>query len=635
MVELGARLILAGLALLVSGMAGIPPFEIAWKAALAVAAYSAFGYQLELRNLKNPGISGFFAIADAFVLAMLIGASGGLHNYGFFVLAPCAYAAARHGSLSSAMAPLAAGGLLVADAIFNKPSMGMPVLAQAAGVLGVGLLLNQKRIVMTVTRELVRETPAAALVDGPEPGAFLELRENYRKVRTLYRDLLHKSRREHLTVELVEAKLGEGGTFHKRLTLKLQDLVGADTLALYTLAQCDDMMVVRAVAGKHPEALKDSSHRVNLGLAPGQVKHGLESALNSLLTDESKSRMANVLLIDRGRVVGMVALGHEHATDLEQIREEMENLAPMAAAMIREEAKRESIERRLKETELLYDIAVTSTGAEHPRNIAARVVRELGNVIEADHLEVFFFEGQDVVSVAHAGVSVTLLDAMTFTSGPGLQGWLRMGAPEVVIHDTAMDERLPYQEAIKRRMNSFCVFPLQYDDRPYGFITAGSHRAAGIDVADAATLRSIAAEMSQALGRLHEPSSGGSGLMTPREFQELVEISKSGWLVYLEPLKRDLLIDAFGRPAVEHALRKFARRMRSRLPIGGALCRRSEGDYVAFIPVGQEEFVRSWANDAAATASMIGLRTPDGSARIPLALRAKVAPLVQNVPSAS
>ena len=93
----------------------------------------------------------------------------------------------------------------------------------------------------------------------------------------------------------------------------------------------------------------------------------------------------------------------------------------------------------------------------------------------------------------------------------------------------------------------------------------------------------------------------------------------------LEPIKRNSLIENYGRPAMTHAFRQFATRIRAKLPSGGALCRKGEGGLVVFLPDANEDFAAEWANDAAATASMIGLRTPDGSARIPLPMRAKVA----------
>jgi hypothetical protein len=101
--------------------------------------------------------------------------------------------------------------------------------------------------------------------------------------------------------------------------------------------------------------------------------------------------------------------------------------------------------------------------------------------------------------------------------------------------------------------------------------------------------------------------------------------------VYLEVPGREELADTYGRPAVEHAVRRLAVRLRTELPQGATLTRRNEGDYVAYIPSSDEDYVRRWANSATALASLIALRTPDGRTRIPLALRAKTAPMDQQL----
>jgi GGDEF domain-containing protein len=117
------------------------------------------------------------------------------------------------------------------------------------------------------------------------------------------------------------------------------------------------------------------------------------------------------------------------------------------------------------------------------------------------------------------------------------------------------------------------------------------------------------------------------GMMTPKEFQRHVEGTPGGFLVYLEPLQPDELTRAFGRPAFATALRKYGARLNATLPAGGAVCRRSQGDYVVLLPPMSDDNARSWANDAAATASLIGVTTAEGSANVPLAVRAKVAAL--------
>lgn len=629
MVEFGARLILSGLIPLAAGLAGIPDFGLAWKAALAFAAYSALGYWLDLKGRKNAGIAGFIAVADAFVLALLIGSAGGLATAGFLVMLPCAFAASAFGANAAAMAPITAIWLFVANAIFNRPPMSPSLLVQAGGVLILGLAIGRARAApgaSAPTAGDLERGPLGAPEEDRSAEAHFELRENYRQVRSRYRDLELRSRREHLAVELMEAKLGGGEPFFRRLAVKLQDLIGADSVALYTLARLDEMMVVRAIAGDYPESMQNVSHRVDLQKAPGRIKHDVHKSVEALRTEQNKAHFANVLLMDRGRIIGMACVFHGHSFDLDDVRDRMEELAPMVAAMIREEDKREARERRLRETELLYDLAVTTAGAESTSSIAARVVRELGKVVDADHFGIFLIEGSELLAVAQGGLPVRLIERMRFPAGEGLQGWLDSGAQEIVITDGLNDERLPRAEAIKRRIHSYCIFPLQYGETPCGFLAAASQRAGGLDLPDLASLRTIGAELSQCLARLRERIVPGTGLVTPREFQMLIDGPMEGSLVYLEPLKKDHLIEIYGSPAIEIALRKLGRRLGSRLPYGGALCRRAEGDFVALVP-GSESYASAWANDAVATASLFGLTTPDGSAKIQLSLRAKVAPL--------
>ncbi|MFY9234377.1 MAG: GAF domain-containing protein [Fimbriimonadaceae bacterium] len=657
MVDLGARLILAGLTLLVAGLAGVPEFDVAWKVAVVVVAYAGFAYYISerpvaaggfapatesslapgrtTRRRPNSGLAGFFAIADAFAIAMLLGSGDALATAGFLVLAPCAYAAARYGSSAASMAPLASAGLLAAHAAFNRGEpMSPALLCQAGGVLVVGLLMGRRHdpskeqssegvgwLVPAAPDDLQSPTPPPT-----ETEAYLQLREHYRQVRGMFRDLEQRSRREHLLAELTEAKLGEGEPFFKRLALKVQELVGADSVAIYTLAQFDEMMVVRGVAGKYPETMQSVSHRVDLEKAPGQIKHAVEKAVEALRTEDNRAHFANVILSDRGRMAGMACVFHEHSGDLDQVRSEMEELAPMVAALIREEDKREARERRLRETELLYDLAATAAGAENAASVASRVVHELGKVVDADHFGIFLIDGAEALAVAQGGIPIRLIEKMAFPKGEGLQGWLDSGAPEVVIGDAMNDPRLPKAEAIKRRIQSYCIFPVQYREAPTGFLAAGSQRAGGLDLPDVASLRTIAAELGQALARLNERADVLGGLVTPREFQRVLATQKQGYLVYLEPLRKEQLIDAFGRPAVAHALHKCGRRIRSKLPLGGAICRRSEGDFMAYLPVATEQAAETWAN-AVSALSMLGITTPDGSAKIPLALRARVAPL--------
>jgi GGDEF domain-containing protein len=131
----------------------------------------------------------------------------------------------------------------------------------------------------------------------------------------------------------------------------------------------------------------------------------------------------------------------------------------------------------------------------------------------------------------------------------------------------------------------------------------------------------VAAELSRAFERISGAKAGG--LMTPHEFSKATA-GREGALVYLEPLRKEQMITNYGFAAYEEALRKLAHQVRAKLPEGCCLCRRDQGDYLAFLDT-TEEFARAWANEVAASASFIALTSSETAKRVPLALRAKVA----------
>lgn len=634
MVELAIRILIAGAAVVVSGLAGPNALDAGWKTALVFAAYSFLVQRLEARGLRNSGMAGFVAAADAICVAIVLGAAGRLEQFGFLVLAPCAYAAAAFGSLPTAMAPIAAASLVASYAFFTRnPNPGPAFYGQLAGVLALGLLLNHRRIIVTVDRPVVVEEPTKE--DAPEPDAFMELRESFRKLRDAYRSLEGRSRRDRLAVEMFEVRHGEDGRFFDRLAVRLRELTGSDSLILYTLAQVSDSMVVRAYAGEPPAAIRDFSITVELASAPALIRESTEEALAALTSEEDRAHLANVLLRHSGRIVGLLCLVMDDPARLDKVRQSAEELTVFASASIAEETEIRASRVRTRRAELLYDVASVTSGAETPNSLAARVVRELREVVEADHLAVSWLDGEETVLAAASGEPMRFLDCISFSKGPGLAGWLKVGAPELAMFDTAEDIRCTPKEAIKRRVRSFIALPIQFGESAYGILTAASHAAGGLDATDLESLRLVTGELCQALARITEGEARPSGFATPGEFQSAVVKTSEGWLVHLEALRRQQMVENFGKAVFDQALRGFARRVRSRLPVGGLLTQREDGDLVALLPAFEEESARSWANEAAATASFIGVPIGDSDKRVPLAFRAKVAPLSASLESES
>jgi hypothetical protein len=191
--------------------------------------------------------------------------------------------------------------------------------------------------------------------------------------------------------------------------------------------------------------------------------------------------------------------------------------------------------------------------------------------------------------------------------------------------DVRLDDRCPAHAAVKSRTGSYFVLPLVSREEPFGMLTASTRAIGGLDLDAVESFRVAGAELSRALAR-YDDRADVEGLMTPQEFQQFVA-NHSGCIVTLEPIRHQKVIETVGKSALEYAMRKFVRRVRSRLPIGGAVCRRKTGDCLAFLPGFIEESGTRWANEMAASAALIGLRSPNGATRLPLAFRARVADL--------
>lgn len=589
-------------------------------------AFAVLVALLDRRSLRNPGVSGWVAVIDAAFLAFLAARFGYLTQFGFLVLAPCAYAAARHGSNPAAMAPIASAWILVAANLTTASTPSGPLLGQALAVLVVGLLLTQARIVMTVTRPAAPEPTPQALSDGPEPIAYLELRENFRSLRDRYRELERKSRRERIATQLAEAAQGAGDSFEQRLAHRIREIVGSAGITLHTCAQFADAVVIRAASGDVPEPLKTVMFPIAKGLSEWQMRNRIEQAMMVAQEEDRRTLGATVLLKDRGLIVGALCLTDESRHRLDEAVARAEEAAPFVAALIQRELTDAQERRRLREIELLYAIATTSHGAESSANLAARVARDLDSLLNPAHLAIWFLDGDSAYSVAALGASYRLFESLDFDGLKGIPGWLASGAEEVHLFDTADDPRIDRIEALKRRVGSYALVPIDTGGSTiFGFLTIGANAAGAIDVKELESVRIVVAELAQALSRLEGAGQGPSGFATPREFQEAVARADRGSLITLEPLRLEQLIEQFGRPAVDMAFRKFVAKLRLTLPAGALLCRPSDGDWIVFLRDVDEPFARRWAAEATATASLAPLRTPDGSRRIPLGVRTKIA----------
>lgn len=629
MVELAIRIGLASALMALSGALGAPSFDLTWRLMALFSAYSFLVAQMERRGLRNAGVAGAVAVADAALIAVLLGSAGLLGSFGFVALLPAVWAFQRFQANALAIAPLVSGAVLLSANLASREGMTPAVLGQSLLSLALGLLMGSPRSVEAPVSvepdpaDLLSALPAAI---SPMPTDHLELREKFRQLKDHTQELERKTRRDRLVAQLFDVQPASPEGFPQLLAEKLAEITGAEGMSIYTPAILADAMVVRASAGTLPEAIRTAMIDTSQTLNDAQMRHKADKALRALRTEDEKQLAVSVLLKDRGKLIGMLVLSHRTVGRLDEALARAEEAAPYVAALIARADREMNQWRRLRETEVLYSISSLCVGSDSMDSAGQRVLRDLWEMLTLDHLSLIMIQGEEVRVVATKGASAQPTELLRLPRGAGLAGWIAEGAPEFAAVQTGDDARIDRNAALKSRVGSMALLPIRVGADLRGLLVASTHSPGGVDLNEVETLRLVALELGQAFARLEAGEWEAEGLVTPQEFQRLVGRSEWGHLVYLEPLRLDSLIHQFGRPAFEHGVRALARRLRPSLPPGSLLCRRSEGDFVAFLPEMIEEEARSWMNQASTLAAMTPISTPDGKVRIPLGLRGKLAP---------
>ncbi|HEY3782151.1 MAG TPA: hypothetical protein VGL56_13790 [Fimbriimonadaceae bacterium] len=630
MLELSIRLLFAGFVFMLSAWVGAPDLSIAWKLSLFVGAYAGIGHLIETRRGRIRAVTATYAICDA---ATILFVGAGLHQTQGLALCavlPAIYANRTHRLSLWATLPAVAILTLAAGAVASGGTPPIGIYFIALAMVGAAYLLKEGVNTGTqpIPEPIIIHVPkhAAAEIDAD---AFLLLRENFRKVKERYVELEKDSKKDHALAELFSCKVPSSVNFHTRIAEKIAQLCGADSVAIYTLAQFGNRMVVRGTAGANHPIVEDSSYAVDLSQATRQITDKVELSTRAMLTEGDRAKVATVLLMTDSKVVGMLNLFHTEWNTLLEAKRLAEDLATSIAWIITDQQKRTTFDRRLHEMEVLYETAAISTGSTNRHDLADRVTRRLAGVVSADFVGTYLLEDGVPKLVSHCGVEVPCLDCMSFATGSGFEGWLNAGAPEVAVFHPGDDQRCETDVLLRRRIGGFFIMPLQFQEMPFGFMVAASRASGALEASDLAALRAISCEFAQAVCRIELPNDVASGLVTPTAFQGLAGGARPGCLIFFELLKRQQFKEVCEPNAVREGLRAFSLRLRGKLTAGGAATQKAGGDFVAFLPNASAEFAASWANDVAATASMIGVATTSGKKTIPLAFRARVADLTR------
>lgn len=601
------------------------PWLLQWGA--MAAAFSITLALFERRGFRNGGAAGLASVVDAAMLGLLLGKLGLLPNFGFLVLGPMLYATSRFGANPAASAPMVAGTLVLGHLAYESAAIPASLLAQTAAVLILGLLARPKTLIQSVEPALEALLPTLPLFPRePEPQeapVSTHLRERVQELEA-------RSEMERLRLALCQAVVSSKSPYSS-VAASVREWLGADGLILYSASASRDQLVSEAAQGLVADELRSAGLEIPRKLESDELPRVLSESLRAHTTNADSLKWTVRPIFEGDCLVGGLAIGARILAWAQKADERVLEIEPTLADTLARIADQRESKRRLAEAELLYMVSNSGAGATSSATLAARVARELWDLLDVDHLSVVFLDDDRPLPVVTHGASAPFLPLVSFARGPDVAGWVRTGAPELWIPDTLDDPRVDHAASLKKRIGSYLLCPLAYVGGAVGFIAVATHRVRGIDVSTVETVRTVAAELGQALNRQQSQRMGAPGLCTPIEFRDFLVKADDGFLVYLEVLDRPTILERYGRASVDHAIRKLAGRIRSRLPEGGLVCRREEGDFVAYLNGIDEIAARSWANDVAASASMIGLESPDGRHRIPLALRAKVASLAPTI----
>lgn len=629
MAELSVRLLLSGLAVFVAGFAGLPPFMSTLQIAVMQSAVGIFAFILERRKMRLPAISGLIACADAIMIEMLLASvtkSPALETFGLIALAPIIYSAARFGSNPFLMAPVAAAGFVGSQMFFNHMTLpSQNILGYALSFLIVGCLakpLTAGETVYIEVEKLVADSDAVPVAHlAVVEGQMIELRENYRQLRDAYRDLDRKSSKDRVAAALADITGSTFGSGYFGLCERVAEACGADAVLLYTVAQLGDQFTVRGAAGDTSESQLTEAIDVRSRQAVATIRNQADQASKAI---DPNRPCGNLVLQKDGKVTGLMTVV---ARDKDSLFEALESLQPCSTIisnLVAKEQEHELLERRLTEVEVMYAVVAHSEGACTKSEIASRIAREFQSILQVEHLSIHLLEGDDHRVLASEGRDVNIMNSLEFSTGPGLEGWKAGGCDELWLPDVRVSNMLSSEAIVRSRVGSFVTIPIPGDHGVTGFINAASMRVGGIDRSEIKTLRACAAELAHQFRRPEQPAQAEMGMLSPRSFVEQVG-KRAGVVVTLIPGQFKDFEHKFGKAAMSHVMRTLSLRIRPHVPYGGLMCKHPDGMIMAFLPGSERDYASEWADDLVAMNLSQDLRTPDGSNRVPIQLRVKVA----------
>ena len=525
--ELALRWILAGAATLVSGWTGVPRFETTWPAALIWAIAASL---LLRRDRANPGIAGMIAALDGIALCVVASSAGVLGALGWLAVLPVAFAAIRFSAKPLAAGSLVAGGLLAANQAFGTGPLTAETLGQLVGIYVVCWCVGARAVVHAPVEHVGPTDPLG------DPDNMLALRESFRQLKTLYRQLEWQSRRDHNAARLLEARFGDDREMAERLGVQVKELVGADRIVLYSTLEDGTGFVAPDVDGHLPIDSND---------AIGRIRHAAEREVVRSLG----SGFSNVPLTCAGKVVGLCAVAASQR--VEDVRIACEELAPILGELLVEANAKASLASEREVARLRIDLATTLRGSQGPEAAAERFANRVAEIFRLMHVSIQS-NGRVLASVGRD------LGEPDWMASHDLHAFIASEHPAI-----------GRVEAMRLRLGSICIVAA---GELVGCFASSSDGA--IDASVCESLRTLLTDLGWSIAFQDRPS----GLLDANAFRARMGIP--GALVLIEITERS--------ERSRHSIADVAARLRDRALTlaapGSGVYVRPDGDVVVHLP---------------------------------------------------
>jgi hypothetical protein len=408
------------------------------------------------------------------------------------------------------------------------------------------------------------------------------LRERYRSLRTEYRNLESRAFASKAIATLAEWRFEQDRSF-ATLAKLIREVGKVKGAAIFSVPDARDGFVLVGSFGA--PISEETTLPVSLQASPIVMREAAERELRAT-ENGSHYRIGTVLLTDRGRLVGMIALFEEDRSVLDAGLVSMQSIAQFVAGVVQEEHATRRMRERIIQLELLNRFAGRTSGGSEQEN-ASTICEDLATELSLDGCAIVDLTGIQPRHLGGVGESVS--DVLTFPGGTDLRGWMGAGAQEVVVTDARDDERCDETAALRRGIGAMMVQPLISSGSLIGAIVSWTKKRRGISSVAMGTLRALTPHvLRQVFGGFASTKPGlvdadtfWHGTQGPGSFVEidLGRTSEAEAPKALQEARRLLLTTAMGR-----------------LPQGGLMTRRSAGTLLVFLPGYEEINADRWAD---------------------------------------